>query len=46
MPELVFVSGEKWGFDLIYRGVCDQTGDWAPEEAHIHPFDECLLFSI
>jgi hypothetical protein len=26
-------------------GVYDQTGDWAPDMgAHIHPFDECLVF--
>ena len=45
--ELVFVGGEALGgFDLNFIvGVYDQTGDWAPNMgAHIHTFDECLLF--
>jgi hypothetical protein len=45
--ELVFVSGEELaGFELNFIvGVYDETGDWAPGRgAHIHPFDECLLF--
>lgn len=45
--ELVFVGGEELGgFDLNFIvGVYDQTGDWAPNMgAHIHTFDECLLF--
>jgi hypothetical protein len=45
--ELVFVSGEDMGgFDFNFIvGVYDQTGDWAPNRgAHVHPFDECLLF--
>jgi hypothetical protein len=45
--ELVFVPGEDMGgFELNFIvGVYDQTGDWAPGRgAHIHPFDECLLF--
>jgi hypothetical protein len=45
--ELVFVSGEEMaGFDFNFIvGVYDQTGDWAPGRgAHLHPFDECLLF--
>jgi hypothetical protein len=45
--ELVFVGGEELGgidFNFII-GVYDQTGDWAPGRgAHVHPFDECLLF--
>ena len=34
------------GFNLNFViGVYDQTGDWAPDMgAHVHPFDECLLF--
>ena len=45
--ELVFVSGEEMaGFELNFIvGVYDETGDWAPGRgAHVHPFDECLLF--
>jgi len=45
--ELVFVGGEELGgFNLNFIvGVYDQTGDWAPNRgAHIHTFDECLLF--
>lgn len=45
--ELVFVSGEEMaGFNFNFIiGVYDQTGDWAPGRgAHLHPFDECLLF--
>lgn len=45
--ELVFVGGEELaGFDFNFIiGVYNQTGDWAPGRgAHIHPFDECLLF--
>ncbi len=45
--EMVFVSGEDMGgFDFNFIvGVYDQTGDWAPGRgAHVHPFDECLLF--
>ena len=45
--ELVFVSGDEMaGFELNFIvGVYDETGDWAPGRgAHIHPFDECLLF--
>jgi hypothetical protein len=45
--ELVFVGGDQLhGFELNFIiGVYDQTGDWAPNMgAHIHPFDECLLF--
>jgi hypothetical protein len=45
--ELVFVGGEELGgFNLNFIvGVYDQVGDWAPDMgAHIHPFDECLLF--
>ncbi|MGD1119880.1 MAG: hypothetical protein ABR886_10405 [Dehalococcoidales bacterium] len=45
--ELVFVGGEELGgFNLNFIvGVYDQIGDWAPNMgAHIHPFDECLLF--
>jgi hypothetical protein len=45
--ELVFVGGEELGgFNLNFIvGVYDQTGDWAPNMgAHVHPFDECLLF--
>jgi len=45
--ELVFVGGEELGgFNLNFIvGVYNQTGDWAPNMgAHIHPFDECLLF--
>jgi hypothetical protein len=45
--ELTFVGGEELqGFDLNFIiGVYDQTGDWAPNRgAHIHPFDELLLF--
>jgi hypothetical protein len=45
--ELVFVGGEELGgFNLNFIvGVYDQTGDWAPNMgAHIHPFDECLIF--
>jgi hypothetical protein len=44
---LVFVGGEELGgFNLNFIvGVYDQIGDWAPNMgAHIHPFDECLLF--
>ncbi len=45
--ELVFVGGDVLGgFDLNFIvGVYDTIGDWAPDMgAHIHPFDECLLF--
>ena len=45
--ELVFVGGDVLGgFDLNFIvGVYDTVGDWAPNMgAHIHPFDECLLF--
>ncbi len=45
--ELVFVMGEEMaGFDLNFIvGIYDQTGDWAPGMgAHVHPFDEVLLF--
>jgi hypothetical protein len=45
--ELVFVGGDELaGFDFNFIvGVYDQTGDWAPNRgAHVHPFDECLLF--
>jgi hypothetical protein len=45
--ELVFVGGDVLGgFDLNFIvGVYDTIGDWAPNMgAHIHPFDECLLF--
>jgi hypothetical protein len=45
--ELVFVSGDELaGFDFNFIvGVYDQTGDWAPGRgAHVHPFDELLLF--
>jgi len=45
--ELVFVSGDEMaGFELNFIvGVYDETGDWAPGRgAHVHPFDECLLF--
>ncbi len=45
--ELVFVMGEEMaGFDLNFIvGIYDQTGDWAPGAgAHVHPFDEVLLF--
>ena len=45
--EMVFVTGEEMGgFDLNFIvGIYDQTGDWAPGRgAHVHPFDECLLF--
>ena len=45
--ELVFVGGDAMaGFDFNFIvGVYDQTGDWAPGRgAHVHPFDECLLF--
>ncbi len=45
--ELVFVSGEEMaGFDFNFIiGVYDQIGDWAPGRgAHVHPFDELLLF--
>jgi hypothetical protein len=45
--ELVFVNGaEMAGFDFNFIiGVYDQIGDWAPGRgAHVHPFDELLLF--
>ncbi|MBN1176228.1 MAG: hypothetical protein JXA51_00965 [Dehalococcoidales bacterium] len=45
--ELVFVGGDRLaGFDLNFIiGVYDQVGDWAPGMgAHVHPFDELLLF--
>lgn len=45
--ELVYVGGEELaGFDFNFIvGVYDQTGDWAPGRgAHVHPFDEFLLF--
>jgi len=45
--ELVFVSGEELaGFEFNFIvGVYDETGDWAPGRgAHVHSFDECLLF--
>lgn len=45
--ELTFVGSEEMGgFELNFIvGVYDQTGDWAPNRgAHVHPFDECLLF--
>jgi hypothetical protein len=45
--ELVFVGGDQiQGFGLNFIvGVYDQTGDWAPDMgAHVHPFDEVLLF--
>jgi hypothetical protein len=45
--ELVFVGGDQLaGFDFNFIiGVYDQVGDWAPGMgAHVHPFDELLLF--
>jgi hypothetical protein len=45
--EMTFVGGDQiQGFNLNFIvWVYDQTGDWAPDMgAHIHPFDECLLF--
>jgi hypothetical protein len=45
--ELVFVGGDELaGFDFNFIvGVYDQTGDWAPGRgAHVHSFDECLIF--
>ncbi len=45
--ELTFVGGDELqGFEFNFIiGVYDQTGDWAPNRgAHIHPFDELLLF--
>jgi hypothetical protein len=41
------MSGDELaGFDFNFIvGVYYQTGDWAPGRgAHVHPFDECLLF--
>lgn len=45
--EMTFMAGDQLqGFNLNFVvGVYDQPGDWAPDMgAHIHPFDECLLF--
>ena len=45
--QIVFVQGSDiQGFDLNFMlGVYEQTGDWAPGHgAHIHPFDELILF--
>ncbi len=45
--ELVFMGGDQLaGFQLNFIiGVYNQTGDWAPGMgAHVHPFDELLLF--
>jgi hypothetical protein len=45
--EIVFVQGSDiQGFELNFMlGVYEQTGDWAPGHgAHIHPFDELILF--
>jgi hypothetical protein len=44
--ELVFVGGDELGFEFNFIiGVYNQVGDWAPGRgAHVHPFDECLLF--
>jgi hypothetical protein len=45
--EMTFVSGEQiQGFNLNFIvGVYNETGDWAPNMgAHVHPFDEALLF--
>lgn len=45
--ELVFVGGDVLGgYNLNFIvGVYDTVGDWAPNMgAHIHTFDECLLF--
>ena len=45
--EIVFVQGaDMQGFELNFMlGVYEQTGDWAPGRgAHIHPFDELILF--
>lgn len=45
--QMTFMSGEQLGgLELNYViGVYDETGDWAPDMgAHVHPFDECLVF--
>jgi hypothetical protein len=44
--ELVFVGGDELDFEFNFIiGVYDKVGDWAPGRgAHVHPFDECLLF--
>ena len=45
--EMTFVGGDQLGgFELNFIiGVYDEPGDWAPDMgAHVHPFDECLLF--
>jgi hypothetical protein len=45
--QMTFVGGDQiQGFELNFIvGVYDQVGDWAPDMgAHVHPFDECLLF--
>jgi hypothetical protein len=45
--QMTFMSGEQMGgLELNFViGVYDETGDWAPNMgAHVHPFDECLVF--
>ncbi|MDD5339068.1 MAG: hypothetical protein PHG35_06655 [Dehalococcoidales bacterium] len=45
--QMTFMTGEQMqGFELNFViGVYDEPGDWAPDMgAHIHPFDECLIF--
>jgi hypothetical protein len=44
--ELTFVGGDELGFDFNFIvGVYESIGDWAPNRgAHVHPFDEFLLF--
>jgi hypothetical protein len=45
--QMTFMAGEQLGgLELNYViGVYDETGDWAPDMgAHVHPFDECLVF--
>ncbi len=45
--EIVFIQGsDLQGFELNFMlGVYEQTGDWAPGRgAHIHPFDELIMF--
>jgi hypothetical protein len=45
--QMTFMAGEQLnGLNLNFViGVYDEPGDWAPDMgAHIHPFDECLIF--
>ncbi len=45
--QIISVSGEELeGFNLNFTmGLCKKSGQWYPRRgAHIHPYDECLVF--